>query len=403
MRYLFIFIFSSFSICFPQYEKNLQLELILAQDGDTVLIEPGFFPMLGTISIENKKNLTVKGSGISKSIISFNTQISGTEGIKIKNCQNIIFQDFSIQGYKQDAILFEKVNGIELRNLKIMLNQEKVEKNDQNSLFLKNCTNFIIQDCLFKSAINCGLSISESINGVVKFSEFMKNSIGIKIINSSSIDIHSNNIFDNAGGIALMSLPDLSLPDAKKIRLFDNIIKDNNYKNKSKIENSSYLVPSGSGIFLLAAENLEIFNNSIIDNKTFGISILSYLITGLSTKDSQYSPYSSSIFIHDNILRKRNKIPELKNLIGRILFYKFFRNAPNIIYDGNINPVFLGKYDIQPDFRRICIVDNKGASYINLNVKRNFKTWYKPYIVQYETDINECFCVQKPLPQININ
>ena len=126
------------------------------------------------------------------------------------------------------------------------------------------------------------------------------------------------------------------------------------------------------------------------------------MITGLSTKDSQYSPYSSSIFIHDNILRKRNKIPELKNLIGRILFYKFFRNTPNIIYDGNINPVFLGKYDIQPDFRRICIVDNKGASYINLNVKRNFKTWYKPYIVQYETDINECFCVQKPLPQINI-
>ena len=143
------------------------------------------------------------------------------------------------------------------------------------------------------------------------------------------------------------------------------------------MDNSSYFIPSGSGIFLLAVENVEIFNNSIIDHKTFGISILSYLITGLSTKDLEYSPYSSSVFIHDNMFRKGNKIPELNNFMGRILFYKFFRNSPNIVYDGNINPAYLGKYDIQPDFRKVCIVDNDEASYINLNVKRNFKTWYK--------------------------
>lgn len=403
MRHLFISIFSICSICFSQFEKDLQLELILAQDGDTVLIEPGFFSMLGTISLENKNNLTIKGSGMSNTIISFNKQISGTEGIIIKNCQNIVFQDFSIQGYKQDAIVFDKVNGIELRELRIMLNQKKVEKKDQNSLSLKHCTNFIIQDCLFNSAINCGLLISESINGVVRFSEFMENSIGVKIVNSSLIDVHSNNIFDNAGGIALMSLPDLSISKSKKIRLFDNIIKNNNFKNRSKIENSSYLIPSGSGIFLLATENVEIFNNSIMDNKTYGVSILSYLITGLTTKDTEYSPYSSSIYIHDNILRGGNRIPELKNFVGRILFYKFFRNPPDIVYDGNINPSYLGKYDIQPDFRKVCIIDNNQASFINLNIKRNFTTWYKPFIVKYDTDINECFCIQRPLPQIEIN
>ena len=403
MKYIFIFPFLLFSIIFSQFEKKLQLELILAEDGDTISIEPGFFSMLGTLSLENKNNLTIKGSGKSNTIIAFDRQINGTEGIKVRNCQNIIFQDFSIQGYKQDAIVCEKVNGIKLINLKITLDQEKIENKNQNSLAIKNCNNFIIQDCLFNSAINCGLFISESTNGVVRFNEFMENSIGIKVVNSTSIDLHSNNIFENGGGIALMNLPDLSLHKTKKIRLFDNIIKNNNYKNWSKMDNSSYFIPSGSGIFLLAVENVEIFNNSIIDHKTFGISILSYLITGLSTKDLEYSPYSSSVFIHDNMFRRGNKIPELNNFIGRILFYKFFRNSPNIVYDGNINPAYLGKYDIQPDFRKVCIVDNDEASYINLNVKRNFKTWYKPYIVKYDTDINECFCIQKPLPQIEIN
>ena len=166
--------------------------------------------------------------------------------LKLKIAVNITFQDFSINGYKQDAILFEKVDGMKLKNLKMMLNQAKVLKNDQNNLSIKNCKNFIIEDCLFNSAINCGLSISESFNGVVRFNEFMDNSIGIKIINSSSLDIHSNNIFENSGGVALMSLPDLSIHETKKIRLFDNIIKNNNSKNQSgkkqlKFLNSSWI------------------------------------------------------------------------------------------------------------------------------------------------------------------
>ena len=124
---------------------------------------------------------------------------------------------------------------------------------------------------------------------------------------------------------------------------------------------------------MLATNNVEVFNNNIMDNKTFGISILSYLFTGLMTKDSEYSPYSSSIYIHDNFFRKGNMIPELNNPIGRILFYKYFRNAPDIVYDGNINPKYIGKYDIQPDPRRICIIDNDEVGYINLNIKEILK------------------------------
>jgi hypothetical protein len=78
-------------------------------------------------------------------------------------------------------------------------------------------------------------------------------------------------------------------------------------------------------------------------------------------------------------------------------------NSPDIIYDGTINPSYIGKYDIQPDFRRICIIDNDEAEYINLDIRRNFKTWYKPFIVKYRTDINECFCTQRSLPPIMID
>ena len=68
-----------------------------------------------------------------------------------------------------------------------------------------------------------------------------------------------------------MSLPDLSIHETKKIRLFDNIVKNNNSKTNQE-NNSSFLI-SGSGIFMLATNNVEVFNNNIMDNKTFGIYI----------------------------------------------------------------------------------------------------------------------------------
>ena len=46
--------------------------------------------------------------------------------LKLK-LQQYNFSRFSINGYKQDAILFEK-DGMKLKNLKMMLNQAKVQK-----------------------------------------------------------------------------------------------------------------------------------------------------------------------------------------------------------------------------------------------------------------------------------
>jgi hypothetical protein len=50
--------------------------------------------------------------------------------------------------------------------------------------------------------------------------------------------------------------------------------------------------------------------------------------------------------------------------------------------------------------RRICILDNEDGNYVNLNIKRNFTSWYKPFIARYNTDQNECNCTQKAIPEV---
>ena len=45
------------SLCLAEFEKDLQLQLILAEPGDTITLESGLFPILGTLSMEGKEEL----------------------------------------------------------------------------------------------------------------------------------------------------------------------------------------------------------------------------------------------------------------------------------------------------------------------------------------------------------
>ena len=67
-----IFIFFVFSrILFAAFESDLQLKLILAEPGDTIHLESGMFSILGTLSMEGKNNVVIKGSGINGTILDF--------------------------------------------------------------------------------------------------------------------------------------------------------------------------------------------------------------------------------------------------------------------------------------------------------------------------------------------
>ena len=81
---------------FAEFEKDLQLKLILAEPGDTIKLDAGFFPILGTLSMEGKQNIVIKGSGTSSTILNFSNQVEGAQGLSITNCNNITLEDFTI-------------------------------------------------------------------------------------------------------------------------------------------------------------------------------------------------------------------------------------------------------------------------------------------------------------------
>ena len=355
----------TFSLCLAEFEKDLQLQLILAEPGDTIKLSSGLFPILGTLSMEGKENIVIKGAGMNSTTLNFSTQVEGAQGLSITNCKNIILEDFTVQNAKGDAIKCQYVDGITFRRVKAQWLGGPKSTNGAYGLYPVQCENVLIEHCVAIAASDAGIYVGQSKNIIVRFSEAFENVAGIEIENSTKADVYGNNVHGNTGGILVFDLPDLVVKEGKQIRIFDNIIKKNNIDNFAPEGNIVAKVPSGTGIMVMATEQAEIFGNTIIDNKTVGTAIVSYFITEEETKDTQYNPYTSSIYVHDNIYRREPQIPTLDHDIGLLLFTRFYKDVPDIIYDGMPDPKHLGAGGYIPNSRRLCIASNVDADYLN--------------------------------------
>jgi len=385
-----------------EFEKDLQLKLILAEPGDTIRLDSGLFPILGTLSMEGKRDVVIKGTGMNSTILNFSTQVEGAQGLSITNCENIILEDFTVQDAKGDAIKCQYTDGITFRRVKAQWLGGPQPTNGAYGLYPVQCENVLVEHCIAVAASDAGIYVGQSKDIIVRFSEAFDNVAGIEIENSTRADVYGNNVHGNTGGILVFDLPDLPVKEGRQVRIFDNIIKDNNLDNFAPEGNIVGKVPAGTGIMVMATEMVEVFENTIINNKTAGTAIVSYFITEEETKDSQYNPYTSSIYIHHNIYRRTPQIPTLDHDIGLLLFFHFFRDVPDIIYDGMPDPRYVGRDDLIPNSRRLCISDNVDANYLNLGLSRNFESWYSPFFADFNTDDNECKCIQDPLPEVTL-
>jgi parallel beta-helix repeat protein len=353
--------------------------------------------------MEGKENIVIRGAGMNGTILSFAGQVEGAQGLSITNCTNITLEDFTVQDAKGDAIKCQYVDGITFRRVKAQWLGGPKPTNGAYGLYPVQCENVLIEHCVAIAASDAGLYVGQSKDIIVRFSEAFDNVAGIEIENSTRADVYGNNVHGNAGGILVFDLPDLAVKEGKQVRIFDNIIKDNNIDNFAPEGNIVGKVPSGTGIMVMATEQVEVFDNTIINNKTAGTAVVSYYITEEETKDSQYNPYTSAIYIHHNIYRRAPQIPTLDHDIGLLLFIHFFRDVPDIIYDGMPDPRYVGDNGLIPDSRRLCIADNHEAGYLNLDISKNFESWYSPFMADFNTDDNECNCTQEPLPEVILN
>lgn len=351
-------------------EKQIQTQLILAEDGDVVDLPAGTIELFNTLSLDAKRDITIRGAGQDKTILTFKNQTQGAEGIKITNAQNIVLEHFTVEDSKGDLIKTQSVNGLIFRNITARWTGKPKASNGAYALYPVQCQTVRIERCTAIGASDAGIYVGQSDSVWVTECVAKNNVAGIEIENTTNAWVWKNQAFDNTGGILVFDLPDLLKKRGGHVKVYDNLIGRNNYKNFAPKGNIVGKVPPGTGVMILATNDVEIYQNKIWENKTASTAIMSYFITENPIKDTAYNPYPSNIYIHDNIYSEGKRMPTWKSKMGFIFWWKFGKKVPHILYDGIQNPDWVDSNGQLKAAYRICVRQNENGTFANLRADK---------------------------------
>jgi len=337
---------------------------IMAEDGDTIEIPGGFYSFNTQLIIDNKSDITIVGQGMEETVLSFRELRAGGEGIKLVG-KNIAIQNLTIEDAPGDGVKAQHTDGITFRKINVTWTNGDKSKNGTYAIYPVQCKNVLVDEVIASHSRDAGIYVGQSENIVVKNSLAFGNVAGIEIENCDNAEVFNNVARNNSAGILVFNLPGLPKSDGKSTKIYNNDIIENNHENFATAlsdepnGNTVTMIPPGSGVVLLAAKDVEIFNNKILRNKTTGVAIASYQITGFPSEAPNWSPYTTGIYVHSNTYERTMDFPDLTRELGQLIsIYNAHGKAKtqDIVYDGIFNPD-LGE-DISSNPMRVCITEN---------------------------------------------
>lgn len=276
-------------------EQQLQTALIEARPGDTVQLARGRFEITSGLSLDVDR-VTIRGDGHERSILSFNNQSRGAEGLLITS-DNVTLRGFAVENARGDAIKARDCNGITIREVRVEWTRGPHAENGAYGLYPVNCDNVLIERSIARGASDAGIYVGQSRNIIVRENLAEYNVAGIEIENSYNADVFDNHATRNTGGILVFDLPGLPQQGGHSIRVFENVINDNNTPNFAPAGNIVASVPTGTGVLIMANRNVHVFENEIGDNGTVNVLISAYRE---SFQDANYNPLARDIVIRNN-------------------------------------------------------------------------------------------------------
>ena len=394
-------IFFSFAISAKQIvlgpsdnsQEEIQEALIDLEPGDVLTLKAGEYFFEDGLSLD-VNDVIFEGSGIDDTILNFENQMSGAQGLLITS-DGVTIRDFAVIDAKGDAIKVIGADGIDMIRLRTEWTGGPKETNGAYGFYPVESKDVLIDGCVAIGASDAGIYVGQSQNIIVKNSVAQYNVAGIEIENSYYADVFDNLASHNTGGILVFDLPDLPQQGGHHVRVFRNKAINNDTDNFAPEGNIVGEVPRGTGIIIQANSDVEVFDNDLYGNGTVNLSIVTY---GYETEDENYNPHPKSIQIHGNRFGEGGFDPDVgTGELAAILFELSGGDMPDIFWDGILpmNQMLFG----QPADEKLVIKNNGDATFLTLNPIKYMLPFFDPV----ERDISEYDGEINPLPAVVLN
>ncbi len=371
------------------FQENLQEALILAEPGSIIQLPEGKFNLMTALSLD-VADITVRGAGMNSTILSFAGQVAGSEGLLVTS-DGVWLEGFAVEDTPGDGIKAKGVDRISFKDIRVEWTGGPNAENGAYGLYPVESTNVLIDGAVVKGASDAGIYVGQSQHIIVRNSVAEYYVAGIVVENSYFADVFDNLATHNTGGILVFDLPNLPQMGGHSVRVFNNKSINNDTANFAPEGNIVATVPKGTGLLIMANNNVEVFGNEFAENASANVLLAAY---PREYNDDSYNPLPRGIYVHGNTYGRAGWDPDkdVKALIAPLTGLP----VPDIVWDGAVDgfwSAFLG-----PDEEdRIVINEPEGTTFANLQFVKNL---ILPWGVDPARDIEDHAGERSPLAPV---
>ncbi len=380
--------------------QNITTALVDPAEGDVICLGDGTYNLTAglTLNASGVSNIEIRGQSQDGTILDFDGQSDGANGILVDGIDDIRVADFTIKNTAGDGIKIQNADGVEMVNLTVTWDGGPKTSNGAYGVYPVLTQNVLVEGCSVSYAADAGIYVGQSNTVIARNNEAFGNVAGLEIENTTNADVYDNHLYENTGGLLVFNLPGLDVKEGGDNKIHDNLIENNNQPNFAKSGTIVSLVPAGVGLLLLATDRNEVHGNEILDNDSGGLAIISYLMTGEEYSDDEYDPYSESNYVHDNTFENNGTNP-----VDFALIINGGERVPDLSIDGYFNP------DSQASFEELrdCFENNKktsgdDATFINFDQQSDYDPPSATDCSDTWTDFCHYQCTGETLPSVTL-
>ncbi len=299
----------------------IQAAVAQARSGDLIRVYPGRYKE--TVYID-KENISLQGVIQEGKWPTLDGEKELNDAF-LYSGNGILIENFKIVNYKGNGVMGQAGNNFVIRNNWVL-------DAGVYGIFPEFGKNGLIEHNILTGIEDAAIYVGMCDNVDVRHNEVYGNVAGIEIENSRHVLVENNHSYNNTGGILVFITPGLPIKTCYDVIVRNNFVNDNNHVNFGAPGSLVAGIPSGTGILVMAADQVTIENNIITGNNNAGITVTDLAYGANTANDPGVEPNPDRLVILDNIMIDNGNSPvgELKAL----MMTKLSTRGPDIVAVG---------------------------------------------------------------------
>lgn len=299
--------------------ESIQEAVKAAEPGTTIQIMPGTYSETVYIDKDNIHLIGVIQEG-KRAVLDGQGKLNDAI---LYSGNNVVVENLYITKYKGNGIMGQAGNNFEIRN-------NIIADTGIYGIFPQLGKNGVVEHNVVSGIEDAAIYIGMSDNVHVAHNDVFDSVAGIEIENSRHAIVENNYVHNNTGGVLAFITPGLPIKTTYDVIIRNNFIVSNNHENFGAPGSTVAGIPAGTGILIMAADEVIVESNIISNHKTAGILIVDHANAANITDDPESEPNPDKVVILDNTMINNgyDTIKEVKALM--VLELKSF--APDIVH-----------------------------------------------------------------------